>query len=88
MGASAGAHLSALVALGTQSGHFLSGAYPSDKYGMVDAKVKVLVGVFGAYDMVANWNSFAIRAQATILTTFSLALLRWRIARSISRHRR
>jgi len=57
LGASAGAHLSSLVALGTQSGHFL-GAYPKDKHAGVDAKVKVLAGVFGVYDMVANWNDF------------------------------
>jgi len=57
MGASAGAHLSALVALGTQSGHFLNG-YPQDRHAKVDAKVKALVGIFGVYDMVANWNDF------------------------------
>jgi acetyl esterase/lipase len=60
MGASAGAHLSSLVALGTQTGHFL-GAHPGDKYASVDARVKALVGVFGVYDMVANWNSFALQ---------------------------
>lgn len=60
MGASAGAHLCSLVALGTQSGHFL-GAHPGDKYASVDARVKALVGVFGVYDMVANWNSFALQ---------------------------
>jgi acetyl esterase/lipase len=57
MGASAGAHLSSLAALGTQSGHFL-GAYPGDKHGKVDAKVKALIGVFGVYDMVPNWVDF------------------------------
>jgi acetyl esterase/lipase len=57
LGASAGAHLSALVGLGTQSGHFV-GAYPGDKHAKVDAKVKVVVGVFGVYDMLANWNDF------------------------------
>ena len=60
LGASAGAHLSALVALGTQSKHFL-GAHPGDKHANVDARVKVLVGVFGVYDMIANWNSFALQ---------------------------
>jgi acetyl esterase/lipase len=57
MGASAGANLSALVGLGTQSDHFI-GAYPQDKHASVSAKVKVVVGVFGVYDMVANWNDF------------------------------
>jgi acetyl esterase/lipase len=57
MGASAGAHLSALVGLGTQSGHFLK-AYPNDKFAGVDATVKVVVGIFGVYDMYANWVDF------------------------------
>jgi acetyl esterase/lipase len=57
MGASAGAHLSSLVGLATQSGHFLDG-YSGDKHGKVDAKVKAVVGVFGVYDLVANWVDF------------------------------
>ena len=57
MGASAGAHLSSLVGLGTQSDHFL-GAYPQDKHASVNAKVKAVVGVFGVYDMAANWIDF------------------------------
>ena len=60
MGASAGAHLSSLAGLATQSGHFL-GAYPNDKHAKVDAKVKLVAGVFGVYDMASNWNSFAIQ---------------------------
>jgi acetyl esterase/lipase len=57
MGASAGAHLSALVALGTQSRHFLD-AYPDDKHSAASARVKALVGIFGVYDMVVNWVDF------------------------------
>jgi acetyl esterase/lipase len=57
MGASAGAHLSALVALATQANHF-TGAYPQDKYGSVDATVKAVVGIFGVYDMAACWQDF------------------------------
>ncbi len=57
MGASAGAHLSSLAGIGTQSGHFL-GAYPQDRHGRVDARVKVVAGVFGVYDMLAMWNDF------------------------------
>lgn len=56
-GASAGANLSALAGLGTQSGHF-TGAYPQDKHAKVDAKVKVVAGIYGVYDMVANWRDF------------------------------
>ena len=55
MGASAGVHLSTLVALATQSDHF-TGAYPQDKHGKVGAKVKAVVGVYGVYDMQANWS--------------------------------
>ena len=57
MGASAGANLTALAGLGTQSDHF-TGAYPQDKHASVSAKVKMVAGVFGVYDMVANWNYF------------------------------
>ena len=57
LGASAGANLSALVGLGTQSDHFV-GAYPQDRFAKISAKVKVVAGVFGVYDMVANWNDF------------------------------
>lgn len=57
LGASAGANLSALVGLGTQSDHF-TGAYPQDRFAKTSAKVKVVAGVFGVYDMVANWNDF------------------------------
>lgn len=56
-GASAGANLSALVGLGTQSGHFM-GAYPQDKHAKVDPKVKAVIGIYGVYDMAANWNDF------------------------------
>jgi acetyl esterase/lipase len=61
LGASAGAHLSALAGLGTQSGHF-TGAYPQDKHAAVSAKVKTVVGIFGVYDMVANWVDFQSQA--------------------------
>jgi len=57
IGASAGAHLSSLTGLATQSDHFL-GAYPQDKHAKIDAKVKVVIGIFGVYDMAANWNDF------------------------------
>ena len=57
MGASAGANLSSLVGLGTQSNHF-TGAYPQDKHASVSAQVKAVVGIYGVYDQVANWNDF------------------------------
>jgi acetyl esterase/lipase len=63
MGASAGAHLSSLIGLGTQSGHFI-GAYPQDKHAGVSAKVKAVVAIFGVYDMVANWVDFQRQTPA------------------------
>jgi acetyl esterase/lipase len=55
MGASAGAHLSSLAAL---SGETFAKAYPGDKHAAVSPKVKALVGVYGVYDLTANWVHF------------------------------
>ena len=49
MGASAGAHLASLAALGWSSGKFSKG-YPQDAFASVDAGVKCLIGVYGIYD--------------------------------------
>ena len=54
MGASAGAHLAALAALG---GKKFAGGYPQDAFASVPADVKALIGVYGVYDMVAMWTS-------------------------------
>src|SRR5215471_20455100 len=50
-GASAGAHLAALAALGANAGRFVDG-YPDDPHAKVSANVKVLVGVYGVYDVI------------------------------------
>lgn len=55
MGDSAGAHLSALVALAGEEPQF-SGEYRSDPHASVSTKVKVLVGFYGVYDMVGQWE--------------------------------
>jgi acetyl esterase/lipase len=55
IGDSAGAHLGALVALAGDTPRF-STAYPSDAHGGVNTKVKVVVGVYGAYDLLAQWQ--------------------------------
>ena len=55
MGASAGAHLSGMAAL---AGESFSKAYPGDKHASVSPKVKALIGVYGVYDMAANWVHF------------------------------
>ena len=53
MGASAGAHLAALVALAPD--HFTA-KYPSDPHAAVSAVVKAVVGFYGIYDMAAQWQ--------------------------------
>jgi acetyl esterase/lipase len=55
IGDSAGAHLAALVALTGDAPAFSSG-YPNDPYASVSTKVKVVVGVYGAYDLLAQWQ--------------------------------
>ncbi len=55
LGASAGAHLASLSAL---AGESFCKAYPHDKHAGVSPKVKALVGVYGVYDMTANWVHF------------------------------
>ncbi|MGB6537726.1 MAG: alpha/beta hydrolase, partial [Xanthobacteraceae bacterium] len=60
MGASAGAHLSALAALGWSSGKFAK-AYPRDAFASVDAGVKCFVGVYGVYDAVAMWTTYQLQ---------------------------
>jgi acetyl esterase/lipase len=58
MGASAGAHLAALAALG---GNKFAGGYPQDAFASVSAEVNALIGVYGVYDMVATWTAFQIQ---------------------------
>jgi acetyl esterase/lipase len=56
-GASAGAHLAALAALGVNAGKFLDGR-PDDPQASVSAKAKVLVGVYGVYDLIEMWERY------------------------------
>jgi acetyl esterase/lipase len=55
IGDSAGAHLSALVALAGEEPAF-STEYRSDPHSSVSAKVKAVVGFYGVYDMLAQWE--------------------------------
>jgi acetyl esterase/lipase len=55
MGDSAGAHLAALVALAGEAPPF-AGAYRDDAHGGLTTAVKAVVGVYGVYDLVAQWN--------------------------------
>jgi acetyl esterase/lipase len=58
IGASAGAHLTALAAL---AGKKFAGFYPQDAFASVSADVKALIGVYGIYDMVAMWTSCQVQ---------------------------
>ena len=58
-GASAGAHLTALAALGADK---FKDAYPSDAHAAVSAKVKAFVGVYGVYDLVEMWQRYQLQS--------------------------
>ena len=55
MGDSDGAHLSALVALAGDATPFAE-AEPNDPYAGVSTQVKAVVGVYGVYDLLAQWQ--------------------------------
>lgn len=55
IGDSAGAHLSALVALAGQEPQF-SSEYKSDPYSSVSAGVKAVVAFYGVYDLAQQWQ--------------------------------
>ena len=61
LGASAGAHLSSLAALGNENPLF-NRAYPQDAHASVSAKVKALVGVYGVYDLVHMWQTYLMQS--------------------------
>jgi len=54
-GNSAGAQLAALVALAGDSPPF-AGAYRQDAHAALSTSVKVLIGVYGIYDLVGQWR--------------------------------
>ena len=60
-GASAGAHLAALAALGGMSPAFKD-AYPDDAHATVSTKVKALVGVYGVYDLAQMWQRYQLQS--------------------------
>src|SRR5262249_11641801 len=57
LGASAGANIGSLAALGGDAAIF-KGGYKQDAHAAVSAKVKVLVGVYGVYDMLEMWQRY------------------------------
>jgi len=60
-GASAGAHLVSLAALGGGSAVFKN-AYPNDAHAAVSSKVKALIGVYGIYDLVEMWQRYQLQS--------------------------
>ena len=60
-GASAGAHLASLAALGGSAAIF-KGAYPQDAHASVGTKVKALVGVYGVYDVAEMWQRYQLQS--------------------------
>ena len=55
MGDSAGAQLGALVAFAGDSPNYAN-AYHDDPYASVSTKVKAVVGVYGPYDLIKQWE--------------------------------
>jgi acetyl esterase/lipase len=55
IGDSAGAHLAALVALAGSEPTFAT-SYKSDPYADISPKVKAVVGFYGVYDLLAQWQ--------------------------------
>ena len=58
-GNSAGAQLAALVALAGDS-PLLAGGYPQDRFAALPSSVKLLIGVYGIYDLVGQWRQSQI----------------------------
>jgi len=59
-GNSAGAHLASMVALAGETPLFKD-AYPQDLYASVSSKVRVLIGTYGIYDLMAQWKHSMIQ---------------------------
>ncbi len=58
-GASAGANLAALAALGADK---FKDAYPGDAHAAASAKVKAFAGVYGVYDLVEMWQRYQLQS--------------------------
>jgi acetyl esterase/lipase len=70
MGDSAGGYLSAQVALAGESPAYAH-AYPDDPYASVSTKVKAVVGIYGHYDKIAQWQHDVLtRPTDNITQTF------------------
>src|SRR5262249_19092534 len=61
LGASAGAHLASLAALGGE-GPPLKGPYPHATHSALRPQVKALMGVYGVYDLVEMWQRYQLQS--------------------------
>jgi acetyl esterase/lipase len=68
VGDSAGAHLASLVALAGDRPEFAN-AYPSDPYASQSTRVKAVIGVYGVYDMAAQWDHDLVQRPLDPITT-------------------
>ena len=73
IGDSAGAHLAAMVALAGDRPEF-SGVYPTDPHAKQSTKVKVVCGVYGVYDMAAQWEHDQLHRPSDQITEKVLGL--------------
>jgi acetyl esterase/lipase len=73
MGASAGAHLSALVALAGERPVFKTG-YPDDPHKDTSTEVKAVVAAYGVYDMLAQWDHDQIARPRDQITELFLGV--------------
>ena len=55
IGDSAGGHLASMVALAGDAPQF-AGAYPADEFAGVSTRVKVVIPVYGVFDLLAQWQ--------------------------------
>lgn len=67
VGDSAGAHLAALVALAGEEPVF-SGEHRGAPHASVSSKVKVVIGFYGVYDMLAQWEQDQVRRPLDQIT--------------------
>jgi acetyl esterase/lipase len=68
IGDSAGAHLAALVGL---AGDQYNSAYKDDPYASTSVNVKAVIGFYGVYDLLAQWNhDLAFRPRDMIVEKF------------------
>ncbi len=67
MGDSAGAYLAAMVALAGDTAEFAN-AYRDDPYASVSTAVKAVVGVYGVYDLIAQWEHDLVSRPADNIT--------------------